>query len=419
MKFTLITAFPDFFESFLSTSIIGRAVKEGLLQVEIVDLRRFGSGSYRQIDDYAYGGGGMVLMAKPLKEAIESARSDGKPGIVVYPSPQGAILTQETVETLFARENIIIICGHYEGIDERITEKYVDLEISIGDFVVTGGEIPAMAIMDAVSRRVPGVVGKDTAVVEDSFYRGMLDHSHFTRPSVWDGREVPEVLLSGHEDNIRKWRRREASLRTLYRRPDLLARANILPYVQSSVYLTVLDGPGRQKKVEESLPENHWPDEMRKLVKTGYFFGIDRFFYCSPSGNDRAFVKRELEEMNEGSEKEKDMGQGQKAKAQVKCQPSLESSLRWIERKDKERAFTVGITGNKAEAGVHWLDLKRKMLELNRPILFVLDLTNEGKGSIRYDSLLQDVRGGSFKDDLSLPIGSRTAVIMDRFFGFR
>ena len=174
--------------------MIGRGIKNGLLHVDVVDLRNFGLGNYRQIDDYAFGGeGGMVLLPEVLERALAAIReSSGTKGYVVYPSPQGDLFSQEIVETLAAQEHIILFCGHYEGLDERFVSRCVDREVSMGDFVLTGGEIPAMAIIDAMARLVPGVVGKETAVVEDSFFRGMLDHPHCTRPAEWNGECVPE-----------------------------------------------------------------------------------------------------------------------------------------------------------------------------------------------------------------------------------
>lgn len=235
MHVTIVTAFPEFFRDFLSVSIVGRAVAKGLIRVDITDIREFGKGGYRQIDDYAFGSGGMVMAAPQLSDALDAASEGGKP-FVVYPSPQGVTLTQETIETLSRQEHVVIICGHYEGLDERFTERSVDLEVSIGDCVLTGGEIPAMAVVDAMSRLVPGVVGKAKAVEEDSFYRGMLDHPHYTRPASWEGMDVPEVLLSGNAAEIESWRREEAVRRTLCRRPDLLSRAAIGGYIAGRIY---------------------------------------------------------------------------------------------------------------------------------------------------------------------------------------
>lgn len=174
VRFSIVTAFPEYFDAFLNTSIVGRAVKEGKIEIDIVNLRDYAINSYGQIDDYSYGGGGMVIRPEPLYNALKSIKSEKS--FVVYTSPQGVVFNQDTVEALAAKDHVILICGHYEGIDERFAEKCVDLEISIGDYVLTGGELPAMVIVDAVSRLVPGVVGRGEAVLEDSFYRGMLDH---------------------------------------------------------------------------------------------------------------------------------------------------------------------------------------------------------------------------------------------------
>ncbi len=241
MHVTIITAFPEFFKDFLSTSIVGRAVKNGVIKVDVVNLRDFGRGQYRQIDDYSFGSGGMVIAAPPLADALDKAREGvAVKSFVVYPSPQGVPLTQGIVETLHSQQHVVIVCGHYEGLDERFVESEVQLEVSVGDCVLTGGEIPAMAIVDAMSRLVPGVVGRCEAVRDDSFYRGMLDHPHYTRPFSWDGREVPPVLLSGNAADISEWRRVKAVERTVLRRPDLLYCAAAGDYMHGRVYLAVL-----------------------------------------------------------------------------------------------------------------------------------------------------------------------------------
>ena len=228
------------FDCYLSTSISGRAVSGGLIGVKVVNLRNFGRGNYRQLDDYAFGSGGMVFAAPQLKDALSSIMDDGVKPFVVYPSPQGVTLSQELIESLATQDRIAIICGHYEGIDERFTQKYVDLEVSAGDFVLTGGELPAMMLIDAMSRLVPGVVGKGKAVIEDSFYRGLLDNPNYTRPAEWEGERVPEVLLCGNAGEVTRWRRKSAISRTLTRRPDLMSRASIREYLTDGVNLAVM-----------------------------------------------------------------------------------------------------------------------------------------------------------------------------------
>lgn len=227
MRVDVITIFPELFDSFLSTSLVGKAVADGLLEMAVHDLRNFTSDRHRSVDDEPYGGGsGMVMMAPPWIQAVESiAGSEG--GWRVLLSPQGARLSESKVRELAGRGRLVLLCGRYEGVDERVRETVVDEEISIGDYVLAGGEVPAMVLIEAVSRQIPGVVGRAESVLEDSFRHGLLDHPHYTRPREVAGREVPEVLLSGDHEAIRAWRERMALRATLLKRPDLLVEARL------------------------------------------------------------------------------------------------------------------------------------------------------------------------------------------------
>lgn len=220
MKITILTLFPEMFKGFLGESIIKRAIENKLLEFEIINIRDYAFDKHKQVDDSPFGGGaGMLLKPEPLFRALDDIKSRGK---VIFTSPQGKTLNQDLVKELVKEEAITIIAGHYEGIDERVIEKYVDLEVSIGDFVLTGGELPAMVIADAVARLIPEVLGNSESYVNDSFYNGLLDCPHYTRPAVYEEMEVPEILLSGHHKNIEKWRKKESLKRTFLRRPDLL-----------------------------------------------------------------------------------------------------------------------------------------------------------------------------------------------------
>ncbi len=220
MKITILTLFPEMFKGFLGESIIKRAIENKLLEFDIINIRDYTFDKHKQVDDSPFGGGaGMLLKPEPLFRALDDIKSRGK---VIFTSPQGKTLNQNLVKELVEEEAITIIAGHYEGIDERVIEKYVDLEVSIGDFVLTGGELPAMVIADAVARLIPDVLGNSESYVNDSFYNGLLDCPHYTRPAVYEEMEVPEVLLSGHHKNIEKWRKKESLKRTFLRRPDLL-----------------------------------------------------------------------------------------------------------------------------------------------------------------------------------------------------
>lgn len=226
MRIDIVTIFPEAFTP-LEVSIVGRARARGLVDIRIHDLRDFTTDRHRQVDDVPYGGGpGMVMKPEPFFAAVEAIRREagGTPRLLL-PSPQGRRLTQALVRELSRERHLVILCGHYEGIDERVREGLGAEEISIGDYVLSGGELPAMVIVDAVARLVPGVVGDAASVAEESFSEGLLDYPHYTRPAEFRGMRVPEVLLSGHHAEIRRWRRREQLRRTRERRPDLLERA--------------------------------------------------------------------------------------------------------------------------------------------------------------------------------------------------
>jgi tRNA (guanine37-N1)-methyltransferase len=225
MTINLITLFPGMFRGIFDESIIGRAIKKSIININITDLREFGEGPHRVVDDTPYGGGGgMVMKPEPISKALTSIERKGH---VILTTPRGAIFSQADALRLSRLESITIICGHYEGIDERITELFVDEELSIGDYVLTGGEIPAMAIIDAIIRLVPGVLGKDTAETGDSHYDGLLEHPHYTRPPEFMGLKVPEILISGNHEKIRQWRKKMSLLLTRNRRPDLYEKADI------------------------------------------------------------------------------------------------------------------------------------------------------------------------------------------------
>jgi len=237
MQFDVVTIFPAMIEQALNTGIVGRAIERGTLDVSVRDLRAFTTDRHRVVDDMPYGGGpGMVLKPEPLFRAIDAVEADrGARPFVVLTSPQGTRLTQEVVERLSRLPHILVLCGRYEGVDERVRSR-VDEEISIGDYVLSGGELAALVIVDAVARLIPGVVGDEQSVADDSFSRGLLDFPQYTRPAaIADERgeraeaslKVPDVLLSGNHAEIRRWRKRESLTRTLERRPDLLDVATL------------------------------------------------------------------------------------------------------------------------------------------------------------------------------------------------
>ncbi|MFC4655250.1 MULTISPECIES: tRNA (guanosine(37)-N1)-methyltransferase TrmD [Rheinheimera] len=220
----VITLFPQMFEAITQSGVTSRAVKQGLLQVECWNPRDFTSDKHKTVDDRPYGGGpGMLMMVQPLTDAIRAAKQAAGGDVhTIYLSPQGRKLDQEGVLELARHPKLLLVAGRYEGIDERVIENEIDEEWSIGDYVLSGGELPAMTLIDAVSRLVPGVLGHEQSAEQDSFASGLLDCPHYTRPEVLDGKEVPSVLLSGHHENIRRWRLKQSLGRTWLRRPDML-----------------------------------------------------------------------------------------------------------------------------------------------------------------------------------------------------
>ncbi|HNX61522.1 MAG TPA: tRNA (guanosine(37)-N1)-methyltransferase TrmD [Candidatus Limiplasma sp.] len=226
MKIAILTIFPDMFVSPLSVSILGRARDEGLLTVDTVDIRPYSAMKHKNTDDYPFGGGaGMVMTPQPIVDAVEATRARGYTGPCLYMSPRGKPLTQQKVRELARLDGFLLLCGHYEGVDERALQLAVDEEISLGDFVLTGGELAAMAIVDAVSRLVPGVLGSSESAVEESFSDGLLEYPQYSRPREYRGLTVPEVLVNGNHAEINRWRRKQALLETLRRRPGLFDKA--------------------------------------------------------------------------------------------------------------------------------------------------------------------------------------------------
>lgn len=229
MNFHVLTLFPDMIRDGFQTSITGRAVEKGLLSLDTVNIRDFSVNKHNRVDDYPYGGGaGMVMQAEPVYLAYQSvAEKLPKKPRVLYMSPQGKVFNQRMAEELAQEEEIVFLCGHYEGIDERVLEEIVDEEVSIGDYVLTGGELPALVIMDAVSRLVGGVLHNEDSAEFDSFHDNLLEYPQYSRPEVWRDKAVPPILMSGHHANVEKWRREQSLIRTLERRPDLLENANL------------------------------------------------------------------------------------------------------------------------------------------------------------------------------------------------
>lgn len=229
MHYHVLTLFPEMIEQGLNTSILGKAMNKSLISLEAINIRDYTTNKHLKVDDYPYGGGaGMVMQAQPIYDAYKALEDKvGQKMRVVYLTPQGKVFNQEMAKDLAREEHLVFLCGHYEGVDERVLEEIVTDEVSIGDYVLTGGELPAMVMIDAISRMVPEVLNNQESAEFDSFHDNLLEYPQYSRPEIWNGKQVPPILLSGHHANIEKWRREQSIMRTLERRPDLLENANL------------------------------------------------------------------------------------------------------------------------------------------------------------------------------------------------
>ncbi len=229
MNFHVLTLFPEMIQNGMHTSITGRAIAKGLLSLETINIRDYAFNKHQKVDDYPYGGGaGMLMQAEPVYLAYESvAEKIGRRPRVVYLTPQGKVFHQKMAREMAKEEDLVFLCGHYEGIDERVLEEIVTDYVSIGDYVLTGGELPAMVMMDSISRMVPGVLNNQESGETESFAGNLLEYPQYSRPEEWHGKKVPEVLMSGHHGNVDKWRREQSIIRTVKRRPDLLKGADL------------------------------------------------------------------------------------------------------------------------------------------------------------------------------------------------
>ena len=274
MNYHVLTLFPEMIEQGLHTSILGRAMEKGLISLETVDIRDYTEDKHRKVDDYPYGGGaGMVMQAEPVYQACEAAqkRITGKRARVIYVTPQGQMFNQVMAEEFSKEEDLIFLCGHYEGIDERVLEEVVTDYVSIGDYVLTGGELPAMVMIDAISRLVPGVLSNEVSAEFETFHNNLLEYPQYSRPETWKEKAVPTVLLSGNHDRIEDWRREQSILRTRERRPDLYKQYE---REQESLEACKKTSKKRLKAIiyeksllEEFCPEKKWAQAFCKLAK--------------------------------------------------------------------------------------------------------------------------------------------------------
>lgn len=418
MKITILTAFPEMMNNYLSTSVLGRGIASGKLDVEVKDIRDYAEGDYKQIDDYSYGSGGMVLMPEPLERAFDDLSSDGSKPYVVYPSPQGVHLHQELVEDLSRKDHLVILCGHYEGVDERVVDKYVNLEVSLGDFVLTGGELPAMAVVDSVARLIPGVVGKSRSVQEDSFYSGMLDTPHFTRPAKWQDKEVPDVLLSGDDRKIEEWRNSQSVKRTLDRRPDIVGRAGIIPWLSGNAYVMEVHHPVVDRNGDKATTSITGLD-LHDIARACRTYGIKKYLLVTPIAKQKEMVREIVKHWTEGWGATYNPDR-KEAFSTLKIFNTVAQALKWVKEKEKKDPYQIVTTATLQDGAQHWLSIKREILKKDLSPVFIF-----GTGSglhedviSRADAVMTPIIGG--KDGWNhLSVRSAVSITLDRFFGRR
>ncbi len=427
MKYDIITIFPGFFDSIFSSGVIKKALDSSIIDVKVHDLRDYAENKHRSVDDTPYGGGGGMLMsAKPLSKAIENIKKNDEKSLVVLTSPQGEILNDDMVNELKNYEQMVILCGRYEGIDERIRELYVNREISIGDYVVSGGEYAAVIIVDAVSRNIPGVLGNKDSAVNDSYRNGLLEHPHYTKPELFKGARVPSVLLSGNHRQINKWRLTESIKRTFINRPELLDHAKLdvdgtqqLIEVQNElkpdfkVYIALIHYPVYNrnfKKITTSFT-NLDAHDIARAAKT---YGVSKFYLVNPNQDQRALVTKVIEHWTKGAGVEFNPTR-KEALETVDIKKDLEEVLNEIEETEGTRPKVIATDARiKKNNMVGYKELRNEILKEERPFLILFG-TGWGLDDDIIDSAdytLKPIKG--FEDYNHLSVRSAASIVLDR-----
>ncbi len=423
-NFHLISIFPELFDSFLAASLIGKAIEGKLISVDRIDPRDFTTDRHRSVDDTPYGGGdGMVMRPGPVVDALESL-PEGTHRVLL--SPQGEPLTQGHLEALRDRGRVALVCGRYEGFDERIRAS-VDQEISLGDFVMCGGEVAAMALMEGVSRLVPGVLGSEGSLETESHRLGLLEHPHYTRPREFRGMEVPEVLLGGNHEEIRRWRRREMLERTRSRRPDLWRQH--VPSEEDAGLLDDLPGSPAELAARSHVALLHHPvhDREGKVITTAVTnldlhdiarstrsYGLSRYFVVTPLSSQRELVERILDHWRTGHGARVNHRRGE-ALARLSVAEDLAEVKATITDRHGRPPLTV-VTSAVAREGQLSRDQVLARLEPGQPLLLLFGtgwgLTDEALAEA--DLALRPIRGAPDYNHLS--VRSAAAILLDRFF---
>lgn len=427
MKYDIITIFPGFFDSTLSFGIIKKALDRSVIDVKVHDLRDYTDDRHRSVDDTPYGGGGGMLMsAEPLSKAIENVKQNGKRSLVVLTSPQGEVLSDDMVNELKDYEQIVILCGRYEGIDERIRELYVNREISIGDYVVSGGEYAAVIIIDAISRNIPGVMGNENSAANDSYRNGLLEHPHYTKPAVFKDREVPPVLLSGNHQEISNWRLTESMKRTFISRPELLDHAKLdasqtqqLIKIQKElkpdfrVYIALIHYPvyNRNFKKITTAFTNLDAHDIARAAKT---YGVSKFYLVNPNQEQRNLVTKVIDHWTKGPGVEFNPTR-REALEIVNIKENLNEVLGDIEKTEGLKPKVIATDARiKKDNMMGYKELRKEILKKEQPFLILFGtgwgLDDEVIDSADYT--LKPVKGFDSYNHLS--VRSAASIVLDR-----
>jgi tRNA (guanine37-N1)-methyltransferase len=422
LNFTVVTLFPQMFESPLGHSILKKAQEKGLISIRLVDPRNFTTDRHHVTDDYPYGGGqGMVMKPEPLVSAIEDIHAQNPKARIVLLSPQGAVFTQETAAELAQTNDLVLVCGRYEGVDERV-KSFVDEELSVGDFTLSGGEPAAIIVIDAVARLIPGVLGNEKSAADESFSNGLLEYPQYTRPEEFRGMKVPEVLLSGDHERIRKWRR-EASVRlTMDRRPDLLSKAKLIleekakaSGIRASIYVALLHHPVYDKngQVVTTAVTNM---DIHDIARSGRTYGIQGFYVVTPVKALQKLAHKIIDHWEQGYGSQYNATR-KEALALVRIKDTLDDVLIDIEQECGEKPLLVVTSARPGGNRTSFAEVRDMLIKLSQPFLLILG-TGWGLTEAifsRSDYILEAIEGSTDYNHLS--VRSAAAIVLDRLLG--
>ena len=426
MQFNILTIFPEMFEGVLSSGVIGRAADSGLLNINTYNIRDYTTDKHRMVDDRPYGGGsGMVMKPEPIAAALKDVTNSDDKSKVILLSPGGKTFNNEIAKDLADYETLIFICGRYEGVDERIKEKYVDMELSIGDYVLSGGEYAAMAIIDSVARYIPGVLGNDQSTVDESFSSGLLEYPQYTRPEEFEGSKVPEVLLSGDHGKIDDWRRQKSIEKTFASRPDLIDR-NILELddintvdnlkrkleKNSNLYIALVHYPVYNKRLDV-VKTSFTNIDVLDMARAGRTYGVKGFYLVHPVAEQRDLIRTVMEHWTKGKGYEYNTSRKESLEYTY-ISESLSDTIETIEKLEGSKPKIIVTDARNSDKMTGYLEMRETIESDSNPFLL---LFGTGYGLIREiiegsDYNLKPVVGSEIFNHLS--VRSAASIILDR-----